>query len=158
MFVISMKTNGKKLLLGVLLALIAAGGFFLFRGGSAGVPASAGIQSREAATNEQRIAFLESFGWVVEGEACEVVEVAVPMEFGDVYAVYNRIQTEQGFSLEEYQGKRVRRYSYSVLNYPGHPEHVRANLLIYQQEIIGGDICSLELDGFQHGFRMNTDQ
>lgn len=154
MFIVSMKANVRRILMALLLGLAAFGAVCLFRGGSAGSPVSAPVSDRSAATNEQRIAFLKAYGWVVEEEACEVAEVAIPMEFDAVYAGYERIQQEQGLSLEDYQGKRVRRYSYAVLNYPQHPEHVRANLLVYQQEIIGGDICSLELDGFQHGFQL----
>ncbi len=59
--------------------------------------------------------------------------------------------------MTKYAGKRCKRYSYSVLNYPEEPEDVRANILVYNGKIIGGDVCSLKLDGFMHGFAMETD-
>ena len=109
-----------------------------------------------AKTNEERISYLKTFGWNVEEEACEIVEVAIPSEFDDVYQQYNELQKKQNFDLEPYRGKRVKRYSYEVLNYPGETENIRANLLVYNDQIIGGDVCSLKLDGFMHGFRLDT--
>ena len=29
---------------------------------------------------------------------------------------------------------------------------IRANLLVYDGVVIGGDVCSVALDGFMHGF------
>ena len=55
---------------------------------------------------------------------------------------------------EEYKGKRVKRYTYEVTNYPGQASGVRANLLVDGGMVIGGDICSLTLDGFMHGFAL----
>ena len=31
-------------------------------------------------------------------------------------------------------------------------DEVTANILVYENKIIGGDICSVNLDGFMHGF------
>lgn len=106
--------------------------------------------------NAQRVAFLEGFGWTVSEEACEIVDVAIPTEFNEVYETYNAIQKQQGFDLSQYRGRQVRRYTYTVTNYPDHPDYVRANLLVYNNQVIGGDICSLELDGFMHGFRAES--
>ena len=63
------------------------------------------------------------------------------------------MQKKQGLDLEKYKGKTAKRYSYVVTNYPGVPEGVRANMVVYNDKIIAGDICSLELDGFMHGFQ-----
>ncbi|MCR2025614.1 DUF4830 domain-containing protein [Anaerotruncus colihominis] len=105
-----------------------------------------------AKTEEQRVDFLESFGWQVEPEADEVVEVQIPKEFDDVFTNYNTIQKTQGCNLEKYAGKRCKRYTYIVTNYPGQTDNVRANILVYKDKVIGGDVCSLELGGFMHGF------
>ena len=68
-----------------------------------------------------------------------------------MYENYNQVQKAQGCDLSKYGGKKCKRYTYVVKNYPDHPENVRANLLVYKNKLIGGDICSLELDGFLHG-------
>jgi hypothetical protein len=49
-------------------------------------------------------------------------------------------------------GKRCKRYAYTVTNYPGTDQPIRANLLIYKNKVVGGDICSLDANGFIHGF------
>ena len=104
-------------------------------------------------TNQERLQFLEGFGWQVAQEPEEIVEIQIPQELDPVYADYNELQQAQGCDLEKYAGERCKRYSYQVTNYPGQGENVRANLLVAGGKIIGGDICSLELDGFMHGFR-----
>lgn len=112
----------------------------------------------DAQTNDQRIAFLASFEWEVEAEADEIVDVKIPEEFDDVYMNYNSLQKTQGCDLKKYAGKRCKRYTYIITNYPGHSENVRANLLVVKGKLIGGDICSIELDGFIHGFRKEADK
>lgn len=52
--------------------------------------------------------------------------------------------------LEPYHGKRVKCWTYTVLNYPGE-NGVLAHLYIYKDKIVGGDISSTALDGFMHG-------
>ena len=110
-----------------------------------------------AATNEQRIAFIESFGYELRTEPLEVAEVAIPTEFDEIYNEYNKIQKEQGFDLTPYRGKRVTRYTYKVKNYPGQDENVRADILVYENRVIGGNICSVLEDGFVHGI-INIDE
>ena len=44
-------------------------------------------------------------------------------------------------------------------NYPGYENKdgvIRANILVYDGRVIGGDVCSVELDGFMHGFEKPT--
>lgn len=158
MFVWSMKPNRRKLVIFLLILLAAAIGISCFSCGKKGGAAQETSQkpgvSTAASTNEERIAFLKHFGWEVEEEPAEIVEVAIPAEFNDVYQNYNKIQKEQGFDLTDYRQKRVKRYTYVVTNYPNEPEEVHANLLVYEGAVIGGDICSLKLDGFMHGFLM----
>ena len=88
-----------------------------------------------------QVRFLQSYGWEVNEQPCEMVQVVIPETFGDVYENYNEIQKQQGFDLSRFRGKQVSRCSYEVLNYPGQKEYIRANLLIYNHEVIGGDIC-----------------
>ena len=102
-----------------------------------------------------QVRFLQSYGWEVNEQPCEMVQVVIPETFGDVYENYNEIQKQQGLDLSRFRGKQVSRCSYEVLNYPGQKEYIRANLLIYNQEVIGGDICSIYAEnGFMHGFSL----
>lgn len=107
-----------------------------------------------ASTAEERIAYLSQFGWSVDEEPIEVCEVIIPLEFNDTYARYNEIQKEQGFDLSLYCEKRVKRWTYKVTNYQGYEnaDCIRATMLVYDGKVIGGDICSIELNGFMHGF------
>lgn len=105
-----------------------------------------------AKTNEQRLTFIQAFGWEVDEEPAEIMEVIIPKEFDEVYKGYNSIQKLQGCDLQPLSGKRCKRYSYTVVNYPGQTENVRINLIVYKNKIVGGDVCSLEKDGFMHGF------
>ena len=43
------------------------------------------------------------------------------------------------------------RYAYRIGNHPSGEQDVRANLLVYKNRLVGGDVCSLRLDGFMHG-------
>jgi hypothetical protein len=76
------------------------------------------------------------------------------LEFDEVYQNYNQIQQEQGFDLTQYAGRQVKRYSYEVFNHPSGDQYVRANLLVYREKLVAGDVCSLQLNGFMHGLAM----
>ena len=98
--------------------------------------------------------FLKEYGWEVSPTPVETQEVTIPGEFGRVYTVYNDLQLSQNFDLSPYKGKAVMRYTYEIYNYPDIPKGVVANLLIYKEQVIGGDICTRALDGFMHGFSL----
>lgn len=157
MFVVSVKSSTLKTV-----AVIAAVAIFATIGGlyavnksqSAPVSNMNGIVYK-AKTPQERLSFLSQFGWEVEEEPVEVKEVVIPQEFDDVYNQYNAIQKEQKLDLEKYKGARVKCWSYSVKNYPGYENSddvIRANLLIFDGVVIGGDISSTELSGFMHTF------
>ena len=108
-----------------------------------------------AETAQERIAFLSQFGWSVEEDPAGVKETVIPDSFDEVYERYNELQKEQGFDLTPYCGTRVKQWSYRVLNYPGNEsnsEQIRANLLVCNGVVIGGDISSTALDGFMQPF------
>ncbi len=119
--------------------------------------AAAKIEKTHGKTSDQRVKFLESFGWEVDPEEVEIVEVMIPKEEDEVFSNYNDIQKQQGCDLAKYAGKRCKRYSYNILNYPDGSEDIRANVVVYNGKIIGGDVCSLKLDGFMHGFAIEND-
>ena len=84
-----------------------------------------------------------------------VMEVKIPEEFDSIYEEYNNLQKTQGMDLTKYQGKRCKKYQYSVLNYPDQPEHVICTLLVYDGRIFGGDISTSGEESFTHGFSMS---
>ncbi len=103
-------------------------------------------------TPEDRLEFLRQFGWEVRPEPLEQTEVVIPGEFDKVYAGYNEIQKNQGLDLGRYKNKTVSRYTYEVLNYPDYEGRVLVNLLVYRNRVIGGDVCTSDINGFIHGF------
>ena len=102
--------------------------------------------------NSDRLAFIAQFGWQVENEPLEAVEVSVPETFDNVYLGYNEMQKEQGLNLSKYKGKTVTRYTYKVMNYPDYDGTVYLSLLVYKNKVVGGDVCSADVNGFVHGF------
>ena len=102
-------------------------------------------------TNEDRIRFLGQFGWQVEPEAVESVEVTIPEQFDKIFTAYNEIQKRQGLDLTKYKKKNVTRYTYEITNYDGYDGTVYANILVYRNKVIGGDVCSADIKGFVHG-------
>ena len=144
--VVSLKANRKRIVAFLLLAVIVVGACLLLQGREEeeAPPVSGG-------TNEERVAFLESFGWQVQTEPVETREVIIPAEFNDVYTAYNVMQQAQGFDLKPYAGEICTQYLYKIENHPNDPE-VYATLLVYGDQIIGGDVASTQVDGFMHGF------
>ena len=101
---------------------------------------------------EDAASFLSQFGWTVASEPTEVKTVTIPREFDKVFSAYNELQKEQGLNLAKYKGKDVTRYTFSLTNYPDYSGTVYANVLVYRNRVIGGDICSADVSGFLHGF------
>lgn len=110
------------------------------------------IKYDDVKTNEDRIAFLAQFGWEVASEPKESVEVTIPSEFDKIFTGYNEIQRRQGLDLSKYKKKKVMRYTYEVTNYEGANGTVYANVLVYRNRVVGGDVCSADVTGFIHGF------
>lgn len=117
---------------------------------------NAEVSSSLVAENEDDIlSFISCYGWEVDSRPAEVREVVIPESFDDVYSDYNQIQLEQGFNLEKYAGQKVKRWTYIVRNYPEtspEDDYIRINVLVSDGIVIGGDVCSVKLDGFMHGF------
>lgn len=133
-------------------AVALAGGVLSARGVDAVSPAPASPKGIK--TNEDRIAYLESYGWQVSADPLSVEELAIPEEFDETYTQYLSLQSGQGFDLEKYKGKRVKRYTYEISNYPTGETGVQAGLLIYKNTVVGGEVLSSQLGGFIHGLAM----
>lgn len=153
MMILTAKVSKSKLLLIALLilAVILVLGLCL-RNTDAPAPGTP-ERSTQASTNDQRVAYLRSYGWQVREEPVQTQEVSVPTEGSEVFLRYNALQKSQGFDLTQLSGKTLKRYVYEICNYPGEGSY-RATLLVWKNEIVGGDICSDAAGGVMHGFQM----
>ncbi len=88
----------------------------------------------------QRVAYLNSLGYEVADQSEEVREVRIPDEPDEVLQQYNAAQEAAGRSLAPYQGKRVRLYTYTVVN-PVDGAQVPAHLYVYRDRVIAGDVA-----------------
>jgi hypothetical protein len=159
MFIFTTKVNKRILAAALVFVGAAVSVFLLASSAKDDVTASSAEKVSPPTTvkienNDDRVNFLTSYGWEVESKPLEFMEIRIPETFNETFEKYNDMQKEQGFDLSKYKNKRVIRYTYRVLNYPTGEEDVCANLLVYKDKVIGGDVCSARLDGFMHGFEM----
>lgn len=156
MLIMTAKVDKRKLIiaLGALLVLI---GVILFFGRDS-APAEPTAVTQSADTNDARVKFLSDFGWEVTASPTESMQVRIPRESTEVFDRYNELQKSQGYDLTEYAGKSVMRYVYKIENYPGATEPVYATLLVYKDQIIGGDITDSAPGGKVQGFAMSQPQ
>lgn len=99
-------------------------------------------------TDEERLSFLASLGWQTTGEVVDEETFTLPETFDRVLLGYNEIQKDQGLDLSRYRKKKVTRYTYEVTNYEGYEGKVYANLIVYRNRIIAGDVSSADPLGF----------
>jgi len=156
MFVLSVKSSSvKAALLGTLIVFCAVAGVYVAgRSVEASVETAKSGIDYSAADASQRLAFLSQFGWDVQPDPVEVREVIIPAEFDAAYEKYNTMQGEHGLDLSKYCGKRAKRWTYEIKNYPGYEnsDMVQVNIFVLDGRVIGGDICSLETNGFMQSF------
>lgn len=156
MFMITAKFTKKKAVIGVLALGLLAVLLILLAGNRKAAPTLS--LSQNVGNNAERVAYLQSLGWAVTEEPLEVQEIRIPKEFSGVYADYAELQKSQGFSLEAYSGMTATRYSYAVTNHPSGSANVVADLLVYRNRIIAGDVQSTALDGFMGGLTYPTEK
>ncbi len=159
MFVYSLRASTIKLVgvicvaLTVLITLIAFVPTYAITSQNAtGVNQEVSYHYDKVKSAEDAVEFLSQFGWEVTAAPVEVKTVTLPAEFDKVFSAYNELQKEQGLNLSKYKNKDVTRYTFSVTNYPDYEGTVYANVLVYRNRVIGGDICSADVSGFVHGF------
>lgn len=144
MFVWTAKFSKKKaivsiLVLGVVLAAVIA---LVGRGEDAAVEAP-------LRTNQDRVAYLQSWGWEVSAEPVETLQFLLPEKLEEPYLSYCDLQESQGFDFAACSGKQVARYTYAVTNYPEQPSGVQVNLYVCETLPAGGDVFCAGADGFQ---------
>ena len=149
MMVMTAKVDMKKIL--IILAAIAAAIVtlvLLFGGNGGSTETSASVSN-----NDARVKFLTDQGWEVSTSPVESSQVKIPKEQTDVFERYNALQKSQGYDLSQYAGKTVMRYVYKINNYPNATEPVYATVLVYKNQIIGGDITNTAPNGTIQGFK-----
>ena len=154
MMVMTAKVDMKKVI--AVLAAVAAliiGLIALLGGNSDSTATSA---STGVSTNDERVKFLADLGWEVTTSPAESSQVRIPQESGEVFDRYNALQKSQGYDLSAYAGKNVMRYVYKVENYPDAVEPVYATLLIYKNQVIGGDITDTAAKGLIQALKKPT--
>ena len=149
MLIMTAKVNKKKIAMigaGVVVAILA---LVLLFGGKDSAPTSSTVVS----CNDDRVQFLNNFGWEVATSPIQTSQVRIPADSSQVFERYNALQKLQGYDLSKYAGKTVMRYVYTVKNYPGATEPVYATLLISGNQVIGGDITDTAATGLMQGFQ-----
>jgi len=153
MFIFTAKFNKRRAItaviaLGVvLIAIILLAGA---RNGSASEAQEPAI-SLVVKDNAERVSYLQKLGWTVDETAIDEQPVTIPREFTEVYDRYNEIQRVQGFDLTKYGGAEAVRYSYRITNHPSGDSDAVADIIVYRNEVIAGDVQSVKLDGFMAG-------
>ena len=150
MMVMTARVDFKK----IMLALAAAAALVLALIMLLGDKDSTQTAAPGPSANDGRVKFLQDFGWDVTTSPVESGRVRIPEESSEVFDRYNTLQKGQGYDLSKYAGKTVMRYVYKVNNYPGATEPVYATLLVYKNQIIGGDITDTAAKGHIRGFKM----
>ena len=145
MMVMTAKVDIKKILiiLGAIVALII-GCIWVFGGDEADTQ-TATVPA--ASDNDSRVAFLKELGWEVSTSPTDSGQVKIPETASDAFSRYNELQKSQGYDLSRYGGKTVMRYVYKVNNFPEATEPVYTTLLVYKNQIIGGDITDTAPEG-----------
>lgn len=151
MFFMTARVDKKKLItiLAAVAGVIAL--LLMFTGGDDSPTAATAGQSM--ATNDARVQFLADFGWEVAASPVESGQVKIPDTSTEVFDRYNALQKSQGYDLSRFAGKTVMRYVYKIKNYPGATDPVYATLLIYKDQVIGGDVTDTAAKGVIRGFQ-----
>lgn len=141
MFIVTARVPRKKLLAGsitiLFCCLVIATALIVTLGGQA-VTTSAEVSNIRS--NDDRIAYLNELGWQVSETPTITEELLIPETFDESFDEYLALQMQQGFDLTKYAGKRVKRYTYDVTNYPDGNVNVQAALLVYKNKVIGGQL------------------
>ena len=149
MFVFSLKASKLKIFFTITLCALAAASAFLFVPDFEKTVKVNGMRydkkiSFDGIKDEEDVKkFAENLGFSVETPK-ETEEIKIPVKFDAVTQKYNDLQKSQGFNIEKYKNKTVKRYTFSVSGLPDNmslPEdEVLLTLLVYKDKIIGGDL------------------
>ena len=153
MFVMTARVNKTAVFLGLAVIAVTIGLLLaLFGGGSSAEPTAATAPAADS--NDARVKFLADLGWEITASPTESMQVRIPKESTEVFDRYNQLQKSQGYDLTKLAGKNAMRYVYKVTNYPGATDPVYATVLVYRNQIVGGDVTDTSPKGKVHGFKM----
>lgn len=154
MIIYAAKLQRKRIIIGAIALVLVCGLLGSFAGfhslwGAQSVASS--VSPKGVKTNEDRIAYLSQFGWTTTPEALTVEELKIPDVFDASFDEYLATQTKQGFDLSKYTGKTVKRYTYGIQNYPGDLKNIMVSLLVYKNNVIGGEVFQADTGEVLHG-------
>lgn len=145
MFIVTARVPRRKLLAGAITVffccLVLATALIVTLGDRAVTTAAENTSVR---SNEDRVAYLSELGWQVTEQPAMVEELMIPETFDESYDEYLALQSQQGFDLTKYTGKRVKRYIYDITNYPDNGVGMQAALLVYKNKVIGGQLQAVD--------------
>ena len=150
MMVMTAKVDKKKIVIALAAAAAVIIALIMLFGGGGETTATA---APSLTTNDGRVQFLKNFGWEVSASPVESSQVRIPEQSSEVFDRYNALQKSQGYDLSQYAGKTVMRYVYQVNNYPGATDPVYATVLVYKNQIIGGDVTNTAAKGQIQGLQ-----
>ena len=146
LYVIHMRFTRRKLLLTAAALVLVTGTTLLLAGC---FRSDADAQAVTLATNEQRLSYLRELGWEVAPEPVETLDLQLPEDLKPQWGDYLKLQKLQGLPFAGCAGQTVRRFTYTVTNYPEIPDGVQANLFLCEDRLVGGDIIATGENGFQ---------
>ena len=115
LYVIHMRFTRRKLLL-TAAALVLVTGMTLLLAGC--FHSSTPREEISLATNDQRVAYLQGLGWQVSQEPVETLDLQLPEDLKPQWGDYLKLQEKQGLPFGDCAGQTVRRFTYTVTNYP----------------------------------------
>lgn len=151
------KLHRKRILFGIVALVLVCGlfaGYAGFHSWWGAESVSATITDPKVKSNEDRIAYLENLGWSVTPTELAEDSLKIPKEFDASLDEYLALQDEQGFHLADYAGKKIKRYTYGIENYPTGETDIAATIMIYKKHVIGGEIFSTTTGEILHGLTL----
>ena len=150
MFIFTARVPKKRLIAGAAALCCCTLAVLVLAAALGGRAVAVSAEVKNIKSNDDRLAYLNGLGWQVSPQPLATEELLIPEEFDESYTGYLKLQTDQGFDLNQYRGKRVKRYTYQLTNYPTQTEPVQIALLIYKNRVVGGQIQSSS-GSFLHG-------
>ncbi|MEG1982062.1 MAG: DUF4830 domain-containing protein [Clostridia bacterium] len=154
MLILSLKLTKTKIFCAIAVVAVVLAGITLTIS-SENVTSVIAKNEQKVATNEQRVSYINSYGYEVSNEPTTIKEIIIPEQFDEVFLKYAEIMAKGGFVLENYKGKRVKCYTYSLKNVQeikefeavNENEQFNVNLYCYNDKVVSGDISSTKLGG-----------
>ena len=148
MFVFSVKADRKQLAWGSLCLVAVAAAITVSLALS---PKDLSVGSTavdlRVASAEERVQLLEELGHRVDGDTERVEEIRIPDEADATLIAYDEMQP-QGMGLQAYGGKRVKCYTYTVVD-SDTDKTMWAHLYVYRDRVVAGDITAADPEGVQ---------